>query len=146
MACFRLVQKKKQLRPYGGWPRRGYNLVCSLDPHMTPDYAIHIHRTMSAKWGPHPDAQLLLSVCGRGLGPSRGWVRHQSGVSSRSAHNAAILYRRNINHNVFLGIQDLSLSPLNSYLSCYRLSRNWCHHFLSSIVSQTLMPRPTSLY
>jgi hypothetical protein len=36
-----------------------------------------------------------LVVCGGGLGPSRWWVRHQSGVSSRSAHNN-VLYRNRI--------------------------------------------------
>jgi hypothetical protein len=41
-----------------------------------------------------------LRVCGRGLGPSRGWVRHPSRVSSRSAHSTTALYRLDIDSNL----------------------------------------------
>ena len=41
----------------------------------------------------------FLGVCGRGLGSPCGWVRHRSGVSSRSVHRV-ILYRNNLDHNV----------------------------------------------
>lgn len=59
----------------------------------------------------HPGLEVLsreairgfLGVYGRGLGCPRGWVRHRSGVSSRSAHNT-VLYLDNINHVVVLTV------------------------------------------
>ena len=40
-------------------------------------------------------------ICGgKVLGSPPGWVRHPSGVSSRSAHNTIMLYRNNINDNL----------------------------------------------
>ena len=55
----------------------------------------------------------FLRVCGRGLGPSRGWVGHRSGVSSRSVHNTAALYRFYIRPQPSLSSTTVDLIPVD---------------------------------
>ena len=56
----------------------------------------------------------FLGVCGRGLGSPRGWVRHRSGVRSRSVHTV-ILYRNSLNYNVVRRMISSTYLPLQSY-------------------------------
>jgi hypothetical protein len=86
-----------------------------------------------------------------GLGPSRWWVRHPSGVSSRSVHTTT-LYRNTIGHNA---VPDIFESQVNRNVQDLLLhiqdlaDTRWIEisfTTLLSVVLSQILARPTSAY